>query len=458
MIIRTSRRTFVRGAASAALTLPFLKLLERRGHAAPVAAKRLVFVVTPVATVKARFWNWGPILAPLAPLRPKISLMRIDNKAGNRQPIKDHQSDYPSLLTGFHPNGTTIWAPSIDHYIGSKQATAIKSLKVGTHPGGGGSIFASARGSSIQPEADPLAVFNQLFPSGTVGGPPPVSGDPRLERLKKHRASILSTAKEDLTAVRCQLGVEEKHKFDQHMTAIRDLETTLNSSGSGAGANAGCVQYPKPAALGPRTQSYSAGFLEVANAQIKNIVAALACDRTRVVGFQLGRANNDGIHFKDLVPGWTIGDYGHHDIAHESELMGGGSLDKVTSDDAMSLIDTWYAGRVYELLKQLNDITDVDGKTMLDNTTVVWIHEQATGHHGRLDHHLLMAGGSGGYFKMGQQFALQGQPHQRLLMSLAASMGVNFNPLMPYDDATLTPLNAEETADWAAGPLAEIRT
>jgi hypothetical protein len=464
MIIRTTRRTFVRGAASAVITLPFLRMLERPARAA--APKRLVVVVTPVATIRNNFWasggQLGPILQPFADdpkVKPKVSMLRIDNMAGDRQPKVDHRNDFASILTGFHPLGdtSTIAAPSMEYYIGSKlnAPTTYPVLHVRTHARRD-DVFASGRSRPISGRNVPADLFKDIFQgigSGSMPAPTAMP-DPTLERLRQNRQSMLSFLKDDLMAVRCQLGAEEKNKFDSHLEAIASLEKSLESTGAGAGTTAGCV---KPATGPASTFNERTEFPALVQAQINNVVAALACDRTRVVGFMMGEAGSDGVHHRPWVPSLS-GDWGHHDVAHGSALLGGGSITGAARETYLTEIDKWYAKQVYALVSKLNAIPDEGGKTLLDNTILFWIHEQAEGgNHQRLDHLTLLAGSGGGYLKTGQAFDLRGQPHQRLLMSFAEAMGVPFNPMLPYGDASLTPANGAERGDWARGPLAEIR-
>jgi hypothetical protein len=420
MIVRTSRRTFVRGAASAALTLPFLRLLEGKAQAAP--PKRLVVVCTPVAPVKANFIKDtgmpGSILEKFvadAALRSKMLLVRIDNTAGDRSPKPDHATDFPALLTGFHPivSNTGAFAqgfpvaPSMDFYIGGKlnAPTRFKSLYVGTHAPSQTDlpVFSSGYMSPIPYRFNPMEVYNEALagiaavPGGTV--------NPAVERLRLERKSILDLVKIVVNAVRCQLGTDERFKLDRHLSAITDLEQSLLKVGSGTSANARCKPVAPATSYNPLTE-----LPAIATAQINNIVAALACDATRVVGFKLGRADRDGIHHKPWIP--ILGDVGHHDIAHNAAPNANGTAapSNTQRDLWMTEIEKWYAGNIYTLAKTLDSIPDLEGGTMLDNTTLVWYHEQAEGtEHIRKDHSVVILGKGAGYWKTGQYADLRGQ-------------------------------------------------
>ena len=63
--------------------------------------------------------------------------------------------------------------------------------------------------------------------------------------------------------------------------------------------------------------------------------------------------------------------------------------------------------------------------TLLDNTAVIWAHEQSNaGTHQRTDHPYVIAGSCGGAFKTGRAIHFGGAAHSGLLIALANAMGV----------------------------------
>jgi hypothetical protein len=450
--VRTSRKSFLRGMGAAAITGPFLRLLERGAEAAP--PRRLVIFVTPNGTVMNSFWPaagcvYGPILKPLEPLKSKILVMRgINMNTAYKDPIpRDHLPDYANALTGRQPTGGSfsnnrIEGISIDQHIANTvgKMTKFASLQLGVKSGAGAyPLLASGPGQVISPENSPQKIFDRLFtnftPPNTTGMPMSAGTiDPALDRLRADRASMLDLVRQELADVRCQLGAADRPKFDAHVDALRELEKNLSftpTGGSGGGPTGGTVGAgcQKPASPGA-----PADFPTLGVAQTKNLVAALACDLTRVAVLQWSTGASGVSHDWANAPG------SHHGISHGSE---GVTASPEQRQQWLVNIETWYAGRMYDLCKALNDIPDGTG-TLLDNTSVLWIHEQSNGgSHLRKDMPYVLAGAMGGAFRVGRCVQFNGVSHNNLLISLAEGMGV---PTASFGDP-----------DFSTGPLAELR-
>jgi hypothetical protein len=455
MIVRTSRRTFVRGAASAGLTLPFLRLLERPAHAA--VAKRLIVVATQNGGVMDALWannEFGPVLEPLRTLKSKMNFLRLVNRHGMMDPHPDHQPDYPSMMTGFHPSSVatkqeTVTAPSMENYIGRKIAQPLglrfNSVYLGADPGQpyNFSLFAAGPSNPVVITKSPATAASQLFANiGSAQGGAP---DPAAQRILDEKKNILDLVRTELQEVRCQLGAAEKAKFDDHITAVADVQRSLVTSTGGGLIQAACSGRAAPANTWQVGPNYGAACKSI----MDTAFAAIACDVTRVVGIDL---RSYKVPVSQFVPG--VASMTHHDMAH-SDLGDG---------PQMVAVDKFYAEQFAYLVKKLDSIQDLSGGTMLDNSVVVWVREQGkASSHARADHPILMAGSCAGAFKTGlminQGSKETGFSHVRFLMSLAKGMGVPFNPAQPYDDPTIhggsyTP-DAEKSF-WMGGPLMEI--
>jgi hypothetical protein len=69
---------------------------------------------------------------------------------------------------------------------------------------------------------------------------------------------------------------------------------------------------------------------------------------------------------------------------------------------------------------------DSDGRSMLDNSVLLWGNELGIGNtHSYTNIPWLVAGGAGGYFKMGRFLDLKDQPHNNLLLSICHAMGLS---------------------------------
>ncbi len=422
--VRTSRRTVLCGAGTAALTLPFLRVLEGTARAAP-APRRIVFFATPNGTNLPTYWpsDWNtlsPILSPLEPLKAKLVVTRgIDAKTSEkRDPAgnlpRNHALSYPDMLTGWQPPVPPPpgYGGPVDHSLDQAIArtvggqTKFRSLELAVQADRSNGFWLLARGPGqiLFPENSPAKIYQSLFADlalpGSSSGP-----DPQAQKLLASRKSMLDFVRADLARLRCALGTEERPKFDAHLGAVRDLEESLTFTATASGP--GCA---RPG------QSPGTDFRATGKNQMDLIVRAFACDLTRVVSLQWGGGASNTVY------DWLGLTKGHHAIAH---YRGVG----LTAEQAAVMttkIETWFAQQFFYLCDQLNRITDVDGRTLLDNTAVVWLHEQQDGfRHGMRDMPWVIAGSCGGFFKTGQMVRFNGVAHNRMLLTLARAMGLS---------------------------------
>lgn len=445
MTVRTSRKSFLRGVGAAALAAPFLRLLERPARAA-IAPRRIVFVATPggMGNIMGDYWpGAGPldlggnaVLAPLAPLASKLIVMRgLDNAAALKPPaVSGHGEDYPSLLVGRSARPTSSTGTralptgiSLDQFLAQELArapgaqTRLRYLNLGVQSSIAFSPL-SARGPDLPVpfENSPQKAFDALF-AGFAG---PGGPDPAFERLRADRLSVLDRVRKDLAALRAQLGATEREKLDSHVEAVRDLERTLAFAPP---PSASCTR-PARDPIGP-------DFPTVGSQHLKLVRAALACDLTRVVTVMWSRGVSQVVHrWADPAI-----DMGHHELSHDNNRAF-----QETKRRWLVAIERFYAGKLFELCKMLDETPDVDGRKLLDNTVVVWVHEQGHGgSHSRLDHAVVLAGSCGGHFRTGRAVHAGGAPYNSLLVTLAHAMGV---PVATFGDQSIP-----------HGPLADLR-
>jgi hypothetical protein len=417
-----ARRAFLQGAGLGAFALPFLRTIEGRA----AGGKRLLIFHSNNGTVMREFFPaspgvFGRILKPLEPFKTKLSVYRgINMESAYKTPIpKDHLPDNANALTA--RQATTDAKPtgiSIDQHIANTigKQTKFASLQLGVRVGNYAQ-YVSARGpgQGIFPEISPYKAFTRIFGD--------VTADPReLERIRRERKSIIDALRLEVTDLRCALGAEEQPKLDAHLESIRELERGLDIKPA-----PGCTppQQGAPIALDTST------IPEQVKLQIDVAAAALACDLTRVLTLQLGNGSSGLRNYR-----WIGIDYTHHGISHGSE---GVTAPSTQREEWLNQIETWNAEQFLHLLQKLDAVQEGNG-TVLDQSAVLWTHEQSNGgSHLRKDMPYVLAGGCGGAFKMGQAVNFGGKPHNGLLISLANAMGV---PTVTFGDP-----------DFSKGPL-----
>ncbi|MCA9717795.1 MAG: DUF1552 domain-containing protein [Myxococcales bacterium] len=432
---RLGRRQLLRGLGAfgaTALALPLLDvMLDGNGEALADGA---------ALPVRVGVWFWGNGLRP-EHFFPQVSAdnLRAVGTPGTVSPwdpsLRQHTkpladaglAPYVSLATGTRPFATPAQAhhdgrtptltgsyewfqgdpdrgyagaitPSIDQLAAEAFAglTPFKSLVLGVQEGaannepGYAGHFTSTTGGNVyvRPEFSPLALFQRLFMD--VVDP----SDEAAQRLLLARRSVLDAVGEDIKALNRELGARDRMCLDQHLSAVRQLETRLTGD-----VAADCVQPGAPPLDWPtvggvqRLRDRSDSMSEV-------LALALACDLTRAFSYQ-----------------FTIFETGH-DFAQEPELNGQvesvdpeNQLDESTSfheaahdpgfQDNVRIVTNFVFSNLAYTLKLLAERPEGDG-TVLSNCAILATSEHTEPvTHSTDDIPLILAGRAGGRLQGG---------------------------------------------------------
>jgi hypothetical protein len=421
------RRALLRGAGGIAIGLPFLEAMQPRGaHAgATVPAKRLVIIFSPNATNDpASFMpaQTGPSFvlpketAPLEALHKQLLVVSgVNMESAKKDSTGDlHSVGMSHMLTGIEwVQGTGFTLPgglpvgfaggiSVDQYVANKvgSATRFSSLEFGAititdygvHPFG--RMISAGKNQPVPPEDDPSAMFKRIFGDVAAGS------DPGMAQILAQRRSVLDFVIDDVTRLETRLGPKDKQRVDQHLTAVRSLETRLSKTG-----NTTCgADKTAPVVMDPQDKSK---FDVLVKLQTDLLVLALQCDVTRVASLQMSWARSMLSH-----PWINVND-NHHTMTHGP------------ATDILSSINTWYAKQVAYLGTSMAAVDDGNGKTLLDNSMVYWCGECARGYdHDFNNIRVFILGSGGGAIQTGQHIKVNNEPHNKLLVTLMNAMGV----------------------------------
>lgn len=431
-----SRRGFL-GGAGALLALPALDSLIGRGAAADDAiAKRILTFYVPNGIHMQKWtpdttgpgYTLSPILASLAKVQKKLLVLtNLDNQPAHPDGPGDHAGGTSGFLTCRHVVKTE--GAGIKNGISMDQVAA-ETLKLSTRIGslqlgmdGGSSVgdcdsgysCAYARNISWASETQPLpktvspqVVFDLLFD----GFDPEASAAEKARRLK-YRTSVLDYTLADAKALHPRLGVSDRHKLEEYMNGVSELEKRLQKTSVGAA----CTTIPRP----PEGLDYP----EKVKLMLDLMVLAFQCDATRVISFMLGNAGS-GRSYEFLgVTG------GHHEISHHQNLQ--------ENFDKLEKIDTWEVEQFAYLLEKMDAIVEGNGATMLDNSAVYFSSELEDGNaHRHTNLPVLLAGSGGGAWKTGQHLAYpEGPPLANLFITMLGAVGV---PVATFGDEGTGPL------------------
>jgi hypothetical protein len=357
----------------------------------------------PTATGVGSAWTLSPLLMPLQPVKPYLSVVTgLSIKTPNIAPHKAHPA---AALTGAN-SAQDVQLPSVDQVIAPiLNAGATPAFPIGIHVGisntsGAGALDLriSFRGpnASNPPEYDPANVFKQLvmYNKGgtTIGGGTTVSTGPDPELA--HRKRVLDAVKDDATALRLRLGKADQVRLDQHLEGVRQIENQLailstmqpTSSPTSTGAKLvdPATAYPNMGPVGSITALRCKAMSDL-------IVFALATDLTRVFSYMFTCAACHGNYADAGLDPVTF----HEDYGHRKSPKG------LTYATAGFVTGVQYAmTNLNDTLTRMMNCADGAGTNLLDNSAVYVT--SCTGesvNHQPNDYPILVAGKARGLLK-----------------------------------------------------------
>ena len=421
-----------------AIALPWLEAMGEPKVAAAASsakdAKRFVAVYTPGGTVADKFWPTGtedapvlsPILQSLGPVLPKLLVLNgLDMACAVGE---QHQSGIIGFLTGSKqtgsPNNYSTYS-SIDQVIASRISAGIKSrssIQIAVrwatgkshgllHPINALNFEDAVVPSPIPPWLDPVAIYAELF------GGFAEQADDAAKQLAR-RKSVLDVVDRQYARLSDRLGASDRAKLDQHLTKIREIETTLDKV---VKENAHCSAPPMVDTTGynpttglnsgdageTRDQSTDSLIPTVGKLMMDMLVMSLACDITAVASLQWSDTEA-----KHTFPWLGLSEH-HHFYQHD------GGFRPVECQK----IYTWYAEQHSYLLQQMDAVDMGGGSTLLDESVVFFGSELShPPTHVKTNMPFLLAGGGGG-LRGGRHIKFNSRPHNDLLVSVLNLFG-----------------------------------
>ncbi len=254
--------------------------------------------------------------------------------------------------------------------------------------------------------------------------------------MRRERRSILDFTGRQLESFATRVGAEDRPRIEQHLEATRQIERQLDA------LSASCMPTTRPEAGLDYTRQFGNELLPlVIRTQLDMMVAAMACDMTRVGTMLLSNSHNNQYVFPWLVDrdpsfGEEIGPEDetaggpqeglrhHHSMAHSDGRSEAHRRRK-------NFVDQWFVEQFAYLVGKLAATEDVGGGRMLDNTMVLHVNLQRTGGgHQTNDLMWLMAGNADGAFRTGRYLRYAGGtneqtvPANRLFTSICQAMGM----------------------------------
>lgn len=251
----------------------------------------------------------------------------------------------------------------------------------------------------MTPESNPRAVFERLFGAG--------SDKERADSLGQRYAtkkSMIDFIQQDAKALHRHLGRSDRHKLDEYLTGVREIE----------------LQVEKSEAMGlpidpgvPAPEDKPGTYKEHLRLMMDMMVLAFKTDATRISTFLMAHDGSNR-NFQEI----GVSD-GHHNLSHHQQRKE--NLEKIAK------IDHFYMEQLAYFLERLKNTPDVDGKSLLHNSMIVYGGCISDGNrHNHDDLPIVVAGNAGGAFTPGRHVELgENVPLSNLYLRMLQEFGVD---------------------------------
>ena len=433
-----SRRTFLRGMG-AAIALPMFEsalpsVLKAASASAPAGATtasgmplRMAFAYFPNGAHQANWWptgegtafELGKTMQPLASLKGSLQVLGgLNHKeaAPGNDGAGDHARANATFLTGARARKTDSAnievGTSIDQVIAKDvgHLTRLSSLelscdfvrKSGRCDSGYSCAYLynlswASPETPAAPEPNPRLVFERLFGQGA-----PSERRANFMERQQTQKSLLDFVREDTKSLERQLGYNDHQKLEEYLTGVREIEQRIQRA-------EGFGELPDPHAETPAgiPSDYGAHM----DIMYDLLAMAFQTDSTRIATLLLAGDGTNRAFPEIGIP------EGHHYCSHHRmnpELM-----------DKVAQIDLYYMQHFARFLGRLNEMKDVDGSSILQNSMVVYGCGNADGNRHTHDNlPVILAGGGGGTLQQGRYADMGSVPMSNLFLSMADRMGV----------------------------------
>ena len=265
----------------------------------------------------------------------------------------------------------------------------------------------SSATTPMSPESNPRSVFERLFGAGNPG-----QRNDSLARRRNEQKSVLDFVLEDARSMQRRLPSTDRDKLAQYLDGIREIEKRIEKAERFGAATDPAIETPVGV-----PDSYEK-YVELT---YDLLFLAFQTDSTRVASLLLAHdGSNRSFDQIGIVEG-------HHDLTHHQN--------KAEQIKKVEEIDQWYVRMFSKFLDRLAGAQDVDGKSMLYNSMIVYGSGNADGNkHTHSDLPIVLAGNGGGSLTAGRFVDHRSKPLTNLYLGLAERMGVQ--DLNRFGDST----------------------
>ena len=433
MPLSISRRTLLRGLGTT-VALPMFDAMAstRLLTAAEQEASpplRMAFLYVPNGMHMAD-WTPGqegteyeltPTLQGIKKYRDSFNVLTgltLDGARAHGDGGGDHARSVAAFLTGAHPrktNGADIQnGVSIDQVTAEQvgKATRFSSLELGleasAQAGNCDSGYSCAYASNmswrgptnpVAKEIDPGAVFDRLFAGQT-------SKETRRAKTtrEKYRKSVLDFVLEDAKSLHQKLPAVDRRKLDEYLYSVRDVENRLVGVERLEFTEEGVPDFPRPAGVPQDLAKHSELMFDM-------MTLAMQTDSSRILSFMFTNAGSNRSY-----PEIGVSE-GHHESSHHGKSE--------HKQQNIAKINRFHVDRFAYFLSRLSQVRENNGKTLLENSMVVYGSGISDGdRHNHDDLPILLAGAGAGRIQTGRHIRYEnGTPLCNLYLWMMRQMG-----------------------------------
>ena len=248
---------------------------------------------------------------------------------------------------------------------------------------------------------DPRVVFDQMYGVFGTGATP----EERRDRRNEDR-SILDWVQRSSKRLERLLGATDRVRLSDYLDNVREIERRIQAVEARNGSG-------EPREIPGAPDGIPDSFADHVKMMFDLQLLAFRSDITRVFTFKLGRDGSNRAFPESGANG------AFHIMSHHSE--------NPTRIRDFAKVNTYHVSMLPYLLKALQDTPDVDGRTMLENTAV--LYGSPMGNPNQHNHKrvpFLIAGHAGGALKGGVHLkARNGTPLSNVMLSLLHSLGLD---------------------------------
>lgn len=434
-----SRRAFLRGAGVSLAIPPMLSLLTRTEAAsAQIAAAstesgaplRMAFMSIPngvqqehwFPTTEGEELELSSTLQPLESVKHQLQViggLKHENATAGNDGAGDHARANATFLTGARARKTAgkdiHVGVSVDQVAAQRagDATRFSSLELSSdavrNSGSCDSGYAcayqynlswSSASTPVTPEPNPRLVFERLFGTGIHG-----ERQKNFELRQHSNRSVLDFVLDDARDLQKKLGADDRHKLDEYVSSVRHVEEAIRST-----EKLGSVPDPKQ----QTPVGIPSDFGTHIEINFDLMLLAFQTDSTRISTMLIAYDGSNRT-FPDL----GISE-GHHYLTHNQRVP--------ELAEKVARIDRFYIERFAAFLERMDSIQDVDGKSMLHNSMIVYGGAIADGNkHTHANLPVILAGSGGGVFTTGRYLKVEDKPMSNLFVEMLNRFGVETN-------------------------------